>query len=469
MARAQKTTYVTAERTRVNGVDQEAVVFLNGNVWHYRLTFDGGKNYMRGTTKCREQTEAVRFARELFFESRGQIKVGATPTRKTFGDLCDDLLALRQRDFAAGQISQSMLTLYVRKHKVIKDYFGRYQPVQVTADLWDEFVRHRLENGKAKRRDLDPDKRIGLTTIEHEKLFISQVLSLAASKHLIPVVPKLRIPAGVKRAAVTRGTFTEAELERIVQAIHRDVETAKPQVRWNKLMLQHWFMIMLASGMRTNDALLLRWRDVRGMLDSEGQPVAVLDLQGKGKKRSCITNRDCYEWLEALRRDVAKHTRSGDLVFAARSGQPYLFARPFKELLEKLGMRGDAFGKVRTPYSLRHVYAMVRVNEPDTDLLLLARNMGTSVRMIEKHYASHISVANHIDQLSRTPSGSTGMLLSREVHRAAQEVLESGRLLSREVREAVLEALEAARPGQDASSPTPEAKKLSTPRPRRSA
>jgi hypothetical protein len=69
MARAQKTTYVTAEKTRVNGVDQEAVVFLNGNVWHYRLTFDGGKTYMRGTTKCREEAEAVRFARELFFGS----------------------------------------------------------------------------------------------------------------------------------------------------------------------------------------------------------------------------------------------------------------------------------------------------------------------------------------------------------------------------------------------------------------
>jgi integrase len=443
MARAQKTTYVTAEKTRVNGVDQEAVVFLNGNVWHYRLTFDGGKTYMRGTTKCREEAEAVRFARELFFESRGQIKVGATPTRKTFGDLCDDLLVLRQRDFAAGQISQSMATLYLRKHKVIKSFFGRYQPVQVTSDLWDEFVRHRLETGRAKRRDLNPDKRIGLTTLEHEKLFIGQVLNLAASKHLIPVVPKLKIPAGVKRAAVTRGTFTEAELDRIVQAINREVETAKPQTRWNKLMLQHWFMVMLASGMRTNDALLLRWRDVRGMLDSEGQPVAVLDLQGKGKDRSCVTNRDCYEWLEALRRDVAKHTGPDDLVFSARSGQPYLFARPFKQLMERLGMRGDAFGKVRTPYSIRHVYAMARVNEPDADLLLLAKNMGTSVRMIERHYASHISVANHIDKLSRMPSGETGRLLDRGVRAAAQE------------------AMKAARPKQKASPP--ESQKPSSP------
>jgi integrase len=43
----------------------------------------------------------------------------------------------------------------------------------------------------------------------------------------------------------------------------------------------------------------------------------------------------------------------------------------------------------RTLYSLRHVYATFQIVYGGTDLHLLARQMGTSIAMIEHHY-SHL-------------------------------------------------------------------------------
>jgi integrase len=79
----------------------------------------------------------------------------------------------------------------------------------------------------------------------------------AATKRLIPLVSELKIPK-----ATTRGAFTDAELKRIIQAINDNAETATRNVAWARQIFQHWFMIMPCSGMRTNDSLRLRWRDI---------------------------------------------------------------------------------------------------------------------------------------------------------------------------------------------------------------
>jgi integrase len=52
----------------------------------------------------------------------------------------------------------------------------------------------------------------------------------------------------------------------------------------------------------------------------------------------------------------------------------------------------------RVFYSLRHTYATLALTNDNVPIHTLARQMGTSVLMIEKHY-SHLSVIQAIDQL----------------------------------------------------------------------
>jgi integrase len=56
--------------------------------------------------------------------------------------------------------------------------------------------------------------------------------------------------------------------------------------------------------------------------------------------------------------------------------------------MKAIGLLKDtATTQNRTLYSLRHTYATLELIENRTDLHTLAKQMGTSVGMIEKHYS----------------------------------------------------------------------------------
>lgn len=102
-------------------------------------------------------------------------------------------------------------------------------------------------------------------------------------------------------------------------------------------------------------------------------------------------------WFKSFLRDKQA---SVDKVFVLESGaSPTSFQKLFQEYLSHCDLlMSKSSGKKRVFYSLRHTYAtrMLEVNK--TPIHTLAKQMGTSVLMIEKHY-SHLMVMNAKDQL----------------------------------------------------------------------
>ena len=62
------------------------------------------------------------------------------------------------------------------------------------------------------------------------------------------------------------------------------------------------------------------------------------------------------------------------------------FNDTFSKLLKFTKLTEDTAGQRRTPYSLRHTYATQALLRA-TDIHTLAKQMGTSVRMLELHYS----------------------------------------------------------------------------------
>ena len=62
-------------------------------------------------------------------------------------------------------------------------------------------------------------------------------------------------------------------------------------------------------------------------------------------------------------------------------------------------LKDMATGQNRTLYSLRQTYAKLELTENKTDLHALAKQMGTSVGMIEKHY-SKLTASMAADRLA---------------------------------------------------------------------
>ena len=54
------------------------------------------------------------------------------------------------------------------------------------------------------------------------------------------------------------------------------------------------------------------------------------------------------------------------------------------------GMSEDSKGRKRSLYSLRHFYATQRLSE-EVSPFLLAKQMGTSVEMLQKHYGQVVT------------------------------------------------------------------------------
>ena len=76
------------------------------------------------------------------------------------------------------------------------------------------------------------------------------------------------------------------------------------------------------------------------------------------------------------------------LLFTFSNGyQPTSLNGAFKRLMRDSGLLKNADGQNRTLYSLRHTYATLELLRANTDIHTLAKQMGNSASVIERHYS----------------------------------------------------------------------------------
>ena len=79
--------------------------------------------------------------------------------------------------------------------------------------------------------------------------------------------------------------------------------------------------------------------------------------------------------------------KPNDYVFRLRSGQrTNSISATFEQCLKSAELLEDKHGAIRTLYSMRHTYATFQILN-GVDYHTLAKNMGTSIGMLEKHYS----------------------------------------------------------------------------------
>ncbi|MEI9933248.1 MAG: tyrosine-type recombinase/integrase [Rhizomicrobium sp.] len=160
--------------------------------------------------------------------------------------------------------------------------------------------------------------------------------------------------------------------------------------RFHRELLRNYLLFMANSGLRPNEARQLRWRDVRVEKDTDRKPVLVVEVAPATKTgaRTVVCREGSQFYLDRLRK-ISGNTKPNDLVFGNRDGEPVEnFNKSFEAVLTKLKLLTDRWGKRRTVYSLRHFYCTQSLLS-GVPIHVLAKNMGTSIAYIEKHY-SHV-------------------------------------------------------------------------------
>lgn len=441
MARAAVTEYVSIERLTVAGVTQEAVIHLRGTTWHMRLTYDGGKTYHRESTKERDRQKAEQVARAEFFKKQGvKEQLGFVPRKTTFATVATETLAEFQRTHKENnQPSIHMLKQWTIRINGLIAYFGEYKPAAITRQDWDKYVEHRKATGKArdakigqpKARQIKKAEKLGLpepkastperkqlsrATLMHERMAMRAVLQRALEKGLINFIPELKLPKKEYNAKHhVRPTFTPTEINKLMFHLSERLNIKHAIQRRERDILRHYVAILYNSGMRTNDARLLRWNDIQFAIRNDGQEVAIFECRGKNLPHATVTDPECVPWIRSMKK-IAWNTKPDDLVFSGPNGKwkTGLVSHLTRVLEDELGMRIDNYGRARTAYSLRHAHVMNKIERGEEHIKIIATNLGTSIKQLDSHYTSHVDVkarlitpsenvdwVNHPDSLER--------------------------------------------------------------------
>ena len=250
-----------------------------------------------------------------------------------------------------------------------------------------------------------------LSTITTHNSAMNRVYHTAVERGWIAQaqVPKLK-NTGIK--GVAREAFSLSEYKSLTSYMPHWIDgghTAKTaQMR---RLLRDYVLILANTGIRHGtEALGLCWKDIAWITKS-GERYLQLTVNGKTGKRTSIANHNTQDYLHRIqeRRSNIAHLSFDNLlkkkliekVFVLEDGTATnSLAGTFRNLMRDSGLDKDRVPKEkRTLYSLRHTYAHFALLTDKMDVYTLARQMGTSVKMIEQHYG-HLNPAMKADVIA---------------------------------------------------------------------
>ena len=418
------------------------VIFRRGDVahrrWYCRVKLPKEDRYKTISLKTADVDAAKERAFDQDSEIRYRIKLEVPVFDKSFAQVAKEFVDFTKMRMEAGEITKHryrVLDSHIRCQ--LNPYIGTTQITQIAEENWKRYPAHRQSTGKGRSGG-----RVSEGTIRDEMATFRSVMAYAASKRYIrdSQVFKGKLPLSKQR----REEFTPQEYRALhTYARNTWIKEARTEHNaWYRRMTYEFMLVMTNTGMRPSEARNLRWRDVeikkeiikvkveakKQEADEQGkeaakatQPVkgqkneapadekpaeiqefertfVILNVRGKGKFRSLVAPSDVAKYLERIRA-ISKATTPDDFVFSNHKGTSSLSL--YHDVIERLlidsKLLNSSSGKRRSTYCFRHTYATYRLME-GVDVYFLAKQMGTSVKMIEDHYG-HITPVKNAERI----------------------------------------------------------------------
>jgi len=361
--------------------------------WYCRVRLPDGSRYKTIALK----TTLVNEAREQAFahdaEMHFRVKHGIPVFEKTFAQVAEEFSAFQKERSEAGEITfHRWRVMYSHIKTQLNPYVGTAEIALLGDEKWKGYPTWRQKNGKGRSGG-----RVSDGTIRDEMATFRAIMSYAARKKYIrsDQVFSGRLPLGKAR----REEFTPPEYRQLHRFARRWIGEARNALgTWYRTMAYNFVLIMTNTGMRPSEARNLRWRDVATQSDNQGRQFIRLNVRGKGKLRSLVAASNVATYLDRIR-EISKRTQPDDYVFCTEEGEMSrtLYYSLIERLLVESELQTSSSGSRRSTYCFRHTYATFRLTE-GVDVYFLAKQMGTSVKMIEDHYG-HITPVKNADRI----------------------------------------------------------------------
>ena len=226
------------------------------------------------------------------------------------------------------------------------------------------------------------------------------VLDYAVDDNRLDRVPKM---PSVPMKDNPRSSFTRAELSQMEATCRRLADKALTDVDRDAWLELHDFIVfMIATFLRPSEWVELTQANIEVVNDGRTPHLKIALSRGKTGKRLVGS---MPEAVQAYARMVERNGAdpSAFIFLPARTSRDSALGwmrKRFAALLQQCGLENDRLGSKRVIYSLRHTALSLRLVEGDhVDLIMLARNAGTSVEMLERFYTSRVSALDNLENL----------------------------------------------------------------------
>lgn len=356
-----------------------------------RFKLDG--KWIRVTTGKRDREEAEQASLDYYMESKFKQKHSIPLQTRRFKPVAELAIKSMQDALNAGQGKKVYADYITVINGYLIPFFGKHNIDGIDYALLNQFDAWRI----AKMNRV-PRK----STIGTHNSALNRVFDEAINRKFVPASARPELSnKGV--AGKVRPDFTLEEYRKLHQKMRAWIKSSRVgKTKDMRELLYDYMLIMLNTGMRHGtEAQHLCWKHVRiETINKQSQTLMYVD--GKTGGREIVARHNTLIYLKRIhaRTEAIKHLTFTELL-ARKSGLP-VFCLPdgtvtdnlratFKKFLDVHGLLIDPFtGRDRTLYSLRHTYATLALSHNVTSTAFLAKQMGTSEMMINKHY-SHIT------------------------------------------------------------------------------
>ena len=372
--------------------DGKLTVFRRSGTYYARIRVSPVKYIWRSLKTSNEQA-AVDLGRRLLFQIEQRAEQGLPPKSKSFATVIDGYIRYRERDHRHGKTSAGMLRQIIRVSKFWREYAGELAVEAIDDKAMREFIPWRRDY-YANFKKLPKNAKLHPTdkTLQWDMMLGKAMVKWAHEQGLRGNKPAVTVTYTPKKKRV-RPAFELWEYRQLWRTLCRRIKTARDKrTLRSRELLRHYVLVLANSGIRTGEANNLKIRDVHPFKDEKGRNNFRFIVRGKTGERDAIVRSVAAKRLDKYL-TKRRAEEPGGLLFAMPDGSQIIsLIEQLNSALREAGIERSSFGEKYSAYSLRHFYA-VNALRNGVGVFEVARNMGTSVQMIQEYYGKQATSA----------------------------------------------------------------------------
>ena len=381
------TTYAPPKQTILAG--GKLTVYKRPQSAQYQCRFKLANNKWHSASTGTADIEQAKIQAVAIYETvKIKTDAGLAITTKTFKQIALDEIANMSSALANNTGRRCYRDYIFATNKYLIPFFGKYEVEKITTEMLADFDAWRIsEMGKIP---------VASTKRNHASAYI-RVVNLARERGYVGHNRSVPLLDAKGKRSQPRPAFTNEEMKELLCYTETWQKSSYTErTRQMRTLCIAYIEFLVNTGVRHGtEALRLRWKHLQWHWIGNKKYLRIW-VSGKTGPRHLIAKHEVVKVLERMMRwHKLDYTNLNGLIEAKLDKA--IFCLPdntqisnmeniFRNLMVRSKMRVDSGGLNRTLYSLRHTYATQALAN-GIDIHTLAKQMGTSVGMIEKHYS----------------------------------------------------------------------------------